>query len=310
MAEKGQAINVDGLYYRYGNVLAINGVNLNVPYGTVFALIGPNGAGKTTLVKVLLGGLKPKSGKVAILGRDPRNIESKAKIGFLPERGNLPESWSALKFMTYIGYLCSLDRRRAREKSLELLKWMRLEDKAADSIKSFSAGMRQRLLIAQSLINDPELLIYDEPTSNLDAVGRHEVLEKIKQLKSEGKTILLSGHVLSEVEKMSDYVVVINHGKIILEGKLEELRMRGVADTFELKTNDLARTEKLVSKLEFVVSVVAVGDHLEVRVKDVSSASEIPKMLVEAGLDLLRFNRAERTLEDVFLKLLEEEKKE
>lgn len=310
MVEQGQAIIVDDLCYSYGKTLAIDGVSLRVPYGTVFSIIGPNGAGKTTLVKTLLGGLKPKSGKVEILDRDPREVEVKTKIGFLPERVNLPTNWSALKFMNYIGYLCQLSRREAKEKSLSLLKWMGLEDKAEDSIGSFSAGMKQRLLIAQSLINEPELLIYDEPTSNLDAVGRHEVLEKINQLKSEGKTILLSGHVLSEVEKVSDYVAVMNKGRILLEGELEEIKKRGFADTFELKTNDLSKTVELLSGLSSVGNVMVVEDHLEVRVKDVSLASkEIPKILVEADLELVRFNRVKRSLEDIFLTLLEEEKK-
>lgn len=310
MVRKNQAVTVEDLYYSYGEVKAIDSVSLSVPYGTVFSLIGPNGAGKTTLVKILLGGLKPKSGKVTVLGRDPRDVETKKKIGFLPERVNLPEDWPAIKFMNYLGYLCRLSRREAREKSLSLLKWMGLEEKAEDPIKSFSAGMKQRLLIAQSLINNPELLIFDEPTSNLDAVGRHEVLEKIREIKRGGKTILLSGHVLSEVEKVSDYIVVMNRGRVLLEGELEKLKTRGLADTFELKTNDLPRTEELLSGLSSVVNVVAVGDHLEVRAKDASLASkEIPKVLVDAGLELLRFGRVERSLEDVFLKLLEEEKK-
>ncbi len=170
--------------------------------------------------------------------------------------------------------------------------------------------MKQRLLIAQSLINDPKLLIYDEPTSNLDAVGRHEVLEKIRQLKGEGKTILLSGHVLSEVEKVSDYVAVMNQGRILLEGELEEVKKRGLTNTFELKTDDLSRTEELVSTLQSVVNVVVVEDHLEVRVKDASLASkEIAQTVVDAGLELVRFSRVERSLEDIFLQLLEEEKK-
>jgi len=310
MVEKDQAIIVDNICYSYGKVLAIDGISLSVSHGTVFAIIGPNGAGKTTLVKILLGGLRPKSGKVTVLGREPHDVEAKAKIGFLPERVNLPESWSALKFMNYIGYLCSLGRREAIEKSLSLLKWIGLEEKANDTINSFSAGMKQRLLIAQSLINDPELLIFDEPTSNLDAVGRHEVLEKIGQLKQEGKAILLSGHVLSEIEKVSDHIAVINHGRILLEGELEELKTRGLANTFELKTNDLTRTAELLSNLGSVVNVMIVGDHLEVRAKDVSLASkEIPKTLIDAGLELLRFSRVERSLEEVFLELLEEEKK-
>jgi len=310
MVEKDQAIIVDNLCYSYGKVLAIDGISLNVSHGTVFAIIGPNGAGKTTLVKILLGGLKPKSGKVIVLGKDPRDVEAKVKIGFLPERVNLPESWSALKFMNYIGYLCRLGRREAREKSLSLLKWIDLEEKADDTINSFSAGMKQRLLIAQSLINDPELLIFDEPTSNLDAVGRHEVLEKIGQLKQEGKTILLSGHVLSEIEKVSDHIAIINHGRILLEGDLEEVKTRGLANTFEIKTNDLTRTAEVLSNLGSVVNVTVVGDHLEVRTKNMTLASkEIPKILVDAGLELLRFNRVERSLEEVFLKLLEEEKK-
>ncbi|RJS89165.1 ABC transporter ATP-binding protein [Candidatus Bathyarchaeota archaeon] len=310
MVEKGQAIIVEGLHYSYSKVKALDGISLSVPYGTVFALIGPNGAGKTTLVKILLGALKPKSGRVTVLGRDPRDIEAKAKIGFLPERVNLPGDWSALKFMSYIGYLCRLSRREARERSLDLLRWMGLEENAEDLIKSFSAGMKQRLLIAQSLINDPELLIYDEPTSNLDALGRHEVLEKIRELKEEGKTVFLSGHVLSEVEKVSDYVVIMSHGRVILEGELEKLKTRGLTNTFELKTNDLQRTEELLSGLNSVINIMRVRDHLEVEVKDSSQASkEIPRVLVEAGLELLRFNRVKRSLEEIFLKLLEEEEK-
>ncbi len=140
MAQEGQAIVVDKLCYRYGSVLAVDDVSLSVPYGTVFSIIGPNGAGKTTLVKILLGGLKAKSGKVEVLARNPREVEVKAKIGFIPERVNLPMNWSAVKFMKYIGYLCHLSRREAREKSVSLLKWMGLENKAKDLINSFQCG--------------------------------------------------------------------------------------------------------------------------------------------------------------------------
>ncbi len=174
---------------------ALDGVSFDVAEGEILGLLGPNGAGKTTLVKILLGGLKPKSGTVRILEKNPSDIQIKSKIGFVPERVNLPSDWSALQFMDYIGFLCCFSRHDARRKSLDLLKWMDLQEKAKDPIKSLSMGMKQRLLIAQSLINDPELLIYDEPTSNLDEQTEREIMGLLQQIHRQRHiTILMVTH--------------------------------------------------------------------------------------------------------------------
>jgi ABC-2 type transport system ATP-binding protein len=202
---------------------ALDGLSLRVEAGEVFGFLGPNGAGKTTTFKILMRMLRPTAGEARILGRPLDDLRMRTRIGYLPERPYFYQHLTARELLLYCGALCDLPRDRAARRATELLAQVGLSDSADRRLRKFSKGMLQRVGLAQALINDPEVLFLDEPMSDLDPLGRREARELIAGLRSRGKTIFFSSHILTDVEAMCDRVAILNRGRLVESGRLSEI---------------------------------------------------------------------------------------
>jgi ABC-2 type transport system ATP-binding protein len=207
-------------------VRAVDGVDLEVRRGEVFGLLGPNGSGKSTTIKMLLGLLAPTAGRIAVLGHRPRDVQSKRQIGYLPEESYLYRFLSARETLDYFGRLFRLPSRMRRERIDMLLEMVGLDAVEHRPVGEFSKGMQRRVGLAQSLINDPQLLILDEPTSGMDPVGARQIKDLIAELARRGKTVLLCTHQLSDVEDLCDRVAIMFGGRVRAEGTCDELLVR------------------------------------------------------------------------------------
>lgn len=202
---------------------AVNGVNFEVRAGEVFGLLGPNGSGKSTTIKMMLGLLNPTKGFIDMFGQSPRDVKTKERVGYLPEESYLYKYLNSTETLDFFGGLFALDPKEKAVRSKQLLDMVGLTATQMRTVGEFSKGMQRRIGLAQALINDPDLVILDEPTSGLDPVGCREIKDLILNLKARGKTVILSSHLLSDVEDVCDRAVIYYGGKIQQYGTLEEL---------------------------------------------------------------------------------------
>ena len=227
---------------RRGTLRAVDNVSLKIPQGQVFGLMGPNRAGKTTLIKLLLSLCRPTSGQVSRLGQPATNRQSLARVGYVHENHAFPRYFNATSLLHYYGALSLLPEEIVQQRVPQLLEKVGLADRAREPISRFSKGMIQRLGVAQALINDPDLLVLDEPSEGLDLIGRQMIHQMAEDLRKQGKTILLVSHVLTEVKELCDAVAVIVGGKIVYKGSLKKLPEKTKGDnnrTLEQAMRDL-----------------------------------------------------------------------
>lgn len=220
------AVNVSKTFrdfWRRPKKVAVDGVSLSIMPGEVFGLLGPNGSGKSTTIKMLLGLLNPTAGHVKLFGLDPASPAAKARIGYLPELTHFHPYLTLRETLHYYAGLFNLPANVRNERTAQLLEEMGIAAAADRPVGEFSKGMSQRVGLAQALLNDPDLVILDEPTSGLDPLGRHDVKKMIRRLAARGKTVLLSSHLLAEVEDVCDRVAILSEGRICSEGRLSEL---------------------------------------------------------------------------------------
>src|SRR5579883_2241080 len=232
------AIQTRDLTKRYGAVSALTGLTMEVPRGEIFGFLGPNGAGKTTAVKLLLGLTRPTAGEAWVLGRPVGDREVRRHIGYLPEMFRYQDWLSAREVLALHCELAGLPRNRWADEIDEALTTVGLAARANDRVGTFSKGMQQRLGLAVALLGRPDLVFLDEPTSALDPVGRHDVREIIRDLKSRGATVFLNSHLLTEVEYVCDRAAVIDHGRVIAIGAISELL--GAARSVRLRVSGLS----------------------------------------------------------------------
>jgi len=218
-------------------VAAVDGLSLAVRRGEVFGLLGPNGSGKSTTIKMILGLLDPSAGDVRLFGLSPRSVAARRRLGYLPELSYLHPFLTARETLLYYGGLCGLARRTAASRADELLEMVGLADVAKRAVGGFSKGMARRVALAASLIGRPELLILDEPTSGLDPVSTKEVKSLVKSLSAGGMTVLTTSHLLADAEDICDRVMILNHGKSVAEGRVDELGS-SLEDFFLAKVGD------------------------------------------------------------------------
>ena len=251
------AIEAQGLTKKFGllkKLTAVDSLNMKIEKGTVHGFIGPNGAGKTTTIKMLTGAIGPTAGKAAIFGSPAGSNEAKSHIGYSPEHPSF-YALSAFEFLVYNARICGVPVAEARQRADQLLKWMGLEAFRDKNARNFSAGMRQKVGLLQSLIHNPEILVLDEPTANLDPIGRFEVLERIRSLaEKEKKTIFVSSHILDELEKVVDHVTIINKGRVIIQSEIGQLRKKFSTNKFIVETADNMKHLKTVSGVSQVKS--------------------------------------------------------
>jgi ABC-2 type transport system ATP-binding protein len=296
--------NVTKVYQRAFSderIQALTGVSFDVGAGEVCAFLGPNGAGKTTSISILMGFLFPDSGDVRVLGFDPGDVRAKQQIGFLPENFAFYRYLTGPKLLRL--HLALSGRRVADPATLiaSLLAQVKLYGYESLRISKYSRGMVQRLGIAQALLGDPQLLIFDEPTSGLDPAGRKEVLDLILSLKQAGKTIFLSSHILPEVEQICDRAVIIDRGRLLRAGRLDEMLAAGTR--IEIVPDQLS--EDLERSLVETGAQVERGPHGIRLLVDSPRKRETIEMLWAAGSDVLRVNPVKDSLEGLFLNLVE-----
>jgi ABC-2 type transport system ATP-binding protein len=302
------AIEIHGLTKLFDDVAALNGVELRVHEGSVFGFLGPNGAGKTTTLRILTGLARPTAGTAAILGHDVVRATNdvRAAIGFLPDVPGFYNWMSAAEFLRFAGSLFGLRGRPLAERAAALLDLAGLAG-VQTRIGGFSRGMKQRLGIAQALINAPRLLLLDEPTSALDPIGRKEVLDMITALAGR-TTVFFSTHILSDVERVCDAVAVLNRGQVVAQSGIEELKARGSSRSILVEVEgDAAGLQASLTGQTWLRAAERTGNTLHLQVSDLAAAQRrIPEALAVKGLALRRFETGERSLEDVFVDLVGE----
>ena len=303
-----QAISARGLVKHYGDVRALDGVDLDVEQGTVVGLLGPNGAGKTTTVKILATLLKPDAGVATVHGFDivKSADEVRAQIGLTGQYAAVDEYLTGRENLTLFGKLFHLDKRYVKERAAELLERFDLSDAADRPIKTYSGGMRRRLDLAASLISHPKVLFLDEPTTGLDPRSRLGMWDVIQQLVREGTTVLLTTQYLEEADQLASKIVVIDHGRVIAEGTADALKSQIGGDRIELQVPHDADLDAARSALASAVSaeIVIDGRRLMAPVSNGSSSLiAVVRAFDAAGIHLDDIGLRRPTLDDVFLSL-------
>ena len=300
MDRRNAMIETRNLTKRYGSrIVAVDSLNLTIRRGEVYGFLGPNGAGKTTTLRMLLGLIRPTSGKASVLGRPPGDPESLARVGALIEAPAFYPHLSGWRNLRVIARYAGVPKERI-EAALEAVE---LTDRANDKFKTYSQGMKQRLGVAAALLKDPELLILDEPTNGLDPAGMADMRALIRRLGSGDRTVLLSSHLLGEVEQICDRVGVIRNGKLVAQGTVGELR--GQARLL-VRADPMDRARQLVEEMHGVEQV-QVSDGALVLATDAAQAGEITRELVTSGVMVSELRPVERSLEDTFLELTGQE---
>ena len=307
-------ISIKGLSKSFGDVHALQSVNLTVSQHAIFGFLGPNGAGKTTLMKLLLGLSRPSSGSATIFGKDivSDSVEIRAQIGYLPQEPRFYEFMTARKMLDFTakfffsGPQKAIDRRVA-----EMLELVGLADKADRPIKGFSGGERQRLGIAQAQVNYPDLLILDEPAAALDPLGRRDVLAVMERLRRH-TTIFYSTHILDDVQQVSDTVAILNHGQLAAYGPIETLLNGDQGIVYSMNVQgDVAQAQAIAAEQAWVTSVEllpqAASTQMLVTVTDETAAQTrlLRLLMADEQLVVTDFGRKTVKLEDIFVNIVE-----
>lgn len=302
------AIRCAGLRKSYGSIEALKGLDLIVPRHRIFGLLGPNGAGKSTAIKLLTRQIAPTAGQawVANIPITGRAADVRHRMGYLSEQPAFYPWMTGREFLIFIGELFRLGPAVRRQRCDELLELVGLTSAARRKIGGYSHGMRQRLGIAQALLNQPEVLFLDEPVSALDPIGRKEVLELLTGLKGQS-TIFFSSHILTDVDRICDEIAVLHHGELLAQGSTQALKEQYTQPVITIELETAADVLVSLLKQESAVQAVEVkGTQARVLVTDLARAKRcLPEILVQAQLPLLRYEVALPTLEEVFVHLID-----
>ena len=309
------AIRVRGLTRRFGAVTAVDALDLDVPRGSAFGLIGPNGAGKTTTMLCLATLLRPDSGEVSVFGHDPRSDrhEVRALVGWMPDFFGVYDDLTCREYLRFFAAAYRVDAAIRNRRVDDLLELVGLEHKADTDVSGLSRGMQQRLGLARTLVHDPQLLILDEPASGLDPRARVEVRAILQELCRQGRTLLISSHILSELAALCDRIGIIEQGRMLAQGTPAEIEFRA-AGTMTVDVTLLSNgegddaTQRALARAgDFgVVSATATGNGIRVVVDgDVDRAAALLRTLIEGGIDVTAFTPRRDDLEQVFLAVTE-----
>jgi ABC-2 type transport system ATP-binding protein len=294
-------VETRGLTKRFGERTAVDGVELTVPRGVAFGYLGPNGAGKTTLIRMLLGLTPASSGSMRLLGLPvpARRAEALARVGAIVEEPKFHGHLTGRENLEIVAAARGGDAYRRIDLSLERVG---LTARANDRVKTYSLGMRQRLGIARCLLADPQLLILDEPMNGLDPAGIQEFRGFVRSFVEEGRTIVLSSHLLDEVEKTCDEVAIVDCGRIVVQGPIAELRA-GADPSVLIETSDPAKATLVLAGHPAVKRVTADGAAVRAVLADPAVVPDLNRRLVEAGQEVLRLEPVRASLEDRFLEI-------
>jgi len=289
--------------FKKTHIQALQDVSLTVAEREIFGLLGPNGAGKTTLVKILLGIVHPTAGSATLLGESYTSVQMRKRIGYLPENHRYPSFLSAHDTLLHFGRLQGISHEALLQRTDSLLDTVGLKDWKKVKIKRFSKGMLQRLGLAQALLSDPEILFLDEPTDGVDPVGRKEIRDILKDLRSQGKTIFLNSHMLSEVEEISDRVSILNKGEVLKTGTIKEITAQS-GHEIELQETP---TEELIQSLKSISGgIQATGTKLLLEGSDKQVLNSVLDHIRQKGFHIESLGARKSKLEDYFIQLIKD----
>ncbi|MFO8110716.1 MAG: ABC transporter ATP-binding protein [Thermoplasmata archaeon] len=302
-------IKARNILVKYGDVIALDSFSTNIHEGVV-GILGPNGAGKTTFIKVLLGLVKPQSGRFMINGQGPTSefVDIRDTVGFMPENDCLIGSMNAFEMVSYMGGLSGMVKDEAIQRGHEVLDFVGIGEERYRDIGSYSTGMKQRVKLAQAIVHDPEILMLDEPTNGMDPDGRKDMLDLISKIGRYGKTILVSSHLLHEVEQVCDHVKIINQGKLLREGSIKEilipeegqyrLKVRGTKESIHDFCKALRKNYELLR-------VVDERSQVDIVLKGVDKSKNVLESVKKTGVQIRYYRPDILSLEDVFLESFE-----
>ena len=290
-------IQTSALTKRYGHILAVDQLTLEVPRGRIFGLLGPNGSGKTTTIGMLLGLVRPTSGSFSLLGSRMSHAEALHRVGAIVEQ---PYFYPYLSGRRNLAYFQGISGRGSPQELDDLLEQVGLADRAGDRFQTYSLGMKQRLGLAYTLLGNPELLILDEPTNGMDPAGMAEVRDLIRSLGSADRTVLLSSHLLNEVEQICDSVAILSKGKVIAQGAVGDLLHQ--QEQIRLRTSNDAEAVEILSALEWVDNVRIEGEALIVTAPH-DRTSELTAALGKSGVYVAEITPLQQSLEQYFLEV-------
>lgn len=308
-------LKINGLGKSYGSFRALDGLNMEIKKGEIYGFIGPNGAGKSTTMKIVSGLMTADEGEVYVDGIDALKKHSliKEKIGYMPDFFGTYNNLRAIEYLEFFASTYGIIGKKATSLGMDLLELVNLKDKFDADVDGLSRGMKQRLCLARCLIHNPELLILDEPASGMDPRARFEMKGILKNLRDMDKTVLVSSHILPELGEICTQIGVINHGKMVYSGTVEEV-MERFSGNAPLKITVLEDMEKAIEVLKEQPSVTRVkGEEKHIECQYQGDAYEISKLiraLIENNIPIIGVDRAMANLEDVFMKITEEDGEE
>lgn len=301
------AIEISELIRDFSGTRALDGVNLSVPTGQVLGLLGPNGAGKTTIVRTLATLLVPTAGQAWVGGFDVVRDAARVReiIGLTGQYASVDEKLTGRENLFLIGRLLGLSRTDAKSRADTLLADFSLEEAARRPVLTYSGGMRRRLDLAASLVGRPRILFLDEPSTGLDPRARRDLWQRVRQLREDGTTVLLTTQYLEEADALADSIVVLDHGRVIAEGTSAQLKARVGARTLHVTVANPALATRAAEHLTAIVGTTAQieGDEVSVRAKDPALLPAVLRALDEAGVEVLELGLRSASLDDVFLAL-------
>ena len=301
-------IEIKNLTKNYGNLTALNDLNLKIQKGDIFGFIGPNGAGKTTTMRILVTLLEPTRGSAFINGLNVLKDGKKVRrmVGYMPDFMGVYDDLKVFEYLEFFAAAFGIERKKRKSIVEGVLELTDLQSKQAATVDSLSRGMQQRLGLARVLIHDPQVLILDEPASGLDPRARIEIRELLRELKRMGKTIMISSHILSELEEICDHIGIIEHGQLVFSGTMEDIRPRlGIHSKVRVKVADNQdKAVELLSALPQINQVQTLGDYIVVTFNEGSEGDGIiARILVNAKLDVIAIQPEKLKLDDAFLQL-------
>ncbi len=298
------SIECKGLTKQFGKTLALDHLDLKIKENSIFGFLGPNGAGKTTTIKLMCGLLKPTDGSVTIQGKNVLREDARKIVGYLPEEPAFYGWMDGREFLDYMGKLFKISAQDRKERIKELSELMQMEDALSKKISKYSKGMKQRLGIIAALINNPSILILDEPCADLDPLGRMRILESISQFE---RTVFFSSHILSDIERVSDEVGIIHKGRLLIQSELNTLKKMFIKPVLEVTVEEgLSILEKMVLQCNWVENIQKEGNSLRILSKDIEeSKKEIPRLIYESKAIVTKYEVLSPELEDIFKQIVE-----
>lgn len=307
---KMEAIKVENLTKEFeikkGKLKAVDNLSFSIKEGSIAGFVGPNGAGKSTTIKIILDLIRPTSGNITILGQDYHSSEIKKLIGYMPEKDAFYEDMFPLDYLTYLGAISGMSKKDASERAGYLLDLIGLKGAINQRVGSFSSGMKKKLLFAQSIIHNPKILILDEPTANLDPLAQAQMMNILADLQKKGITIFISSHNIEELEKLVDFLVVIDHGKLVVEADVEEVK-RKASPGVEIKVDNTHATCDILNKSGYKTNIIGRNHLIVLGHFTTKETNKIIKSLANAGIQISSFNQKSRSLWEVIISMLKNE---